>query len=98
MVDFWGFCDVLSWLSADECFELVRNTVHRCHCDRDSCHLHSFTFLECASFSHTKVYMHTIDDSVYSVSGEAFIFSRRGLAKRQTVAYTSCVEHLYLET
>jgi hypothetical protein len=44
---FLGFSEALSRLSIDECFELVRNTAHRCHCDRDSCQLHSHKHPAC---------------------------------------------------
>jgi len=51
-------------------------------------------FLTCESLYPHNRYS---DDIAYNLSGEAF-FPRRGLAKRQTAVYTSCVEHSYMET
>jgi hypothetical protein len=55
--------------------------------------------LECRTFSLAKVYMHTIDILMalhIAYPAKRFLLLR-GLAKRQTAVYTSCVEHSYME-
>lgn len=91
---------MLSWLSADECFEFARNTAHRCHCDRDSCHLHSFTFWS-AGLSNLRKFTCTQSIDILMALHIAYpakrFFLLRGLAKRETAVYTSCVEDSYME-